>query len=103
MAIECDHGIQKEDEMYKWFIEILTEFTHQEKELFLLFMSGSRRLLENNWSKMTPPLKIVLKPDGLPSVMTCAHYLKLRRYSTKEKLLDELKYSIQEGSEFHLS
>jgi E3 ubiquitin-protein ligase TRIP12 len=40
----------------------------------------------------------------LPSVMTCANYLKLPRYSSKEILKERLLYAIKEGSEsFYLS
>ncbi|KAH9622556.1 hypothetical protein KSS87_020079 [Heliosperma pusillum] len=35
--------------------------------------------------------------DDLPSVMTCANYLKLPPYSTKEVMLKKLLYAINEG------
>jgi E3 ubiquitin-protein ligase TRIP12 len=40
----------------------------------------------------------------LPSVMTCANYLKLPRYSSKEVMEEKFQYAIKEGSDsFHLS
>ena len=40
----------------------------------------------------------------LPSVMTCANYLKLPRYSSKAVMKERLEYAIREGSgSFHLS
>ncbi len=43
--------------------------------------------------------------DGdLPSVMTCANYIKLPAYSSKEVMLKRIIYAIQEGQgAFHLS
>ncbi|KAJ1486133.1 hypothetical protein T484DRAFT_1790789, partial [Baffinella frigidus] len=39
-----------------------------------------------------------LTPDDyLPSVMTCANYLKLPEYSSEENLRKQLKFAIQEG------
>ncbi|GMI64909.1 hypothetical protein HRI_000160200 [Hibiscus trionum] len=35
--------------------------------------------------------------DDLPSVMTCANYLKLPPYSTKEIMYKKLLYAINEG------
>nr|GEY23949.1 E3 ubiquitin-protein ligase UPL3-like [Tanacetum cinerariifolium] len=35
--------------------------------------------------------------DDLPSVMTCANYLKLPSYSTKEIMHKQLLYAISEG------
>ncbi|KAJ6896920.1 E3 ubiquitin-protein ligase UPL3-like [Populus alba x Populus x berolinensis] len=35
--------------------------------------------------------------DDLPSVMTCANYLKLPPYSTKEVMYKKLLYAISEG------
>ncbi|KAJ9684696.1 hypothetical protein PVL29_016925 [Vitis rotundifolia] len=35
--------------------------------------------------------------DDLPSVMTCANYLKLPSYSTKEIMYKKLLYAISEG------
>ena len=40
----------------------------------------------------------------LPSVMTCANYLKLPRYSSKEIMRERFNYAITEGfGSFHLS
>ena len=59
-----------------------------------------------------PPLTIVRKqmPDNtspdkeLPSVMTCANYLKLPQYSSKSIMSERLVYAIEQGQgSFHLS
>ena len=42
--------------------------------------------------------------DYLPSVMTCANYLKLPDYSTKEIMREKLRLAAAEGQYcFHLS
>jgi E3 ubiquitin-protein ligase TRIP12 len=59
---------------------------------------------------LKPPLTVVKAmvsgdPDAyLPSVMTCANFLKLPEYSTKQVLMKQLKKAITEGQHaFHLS
>ena len=42
--------------------------------------------------------------DALPSVMTCANYLKLPDYATEETMKEKLYLAMMEGQEsFHLS
>ena len=56
-------------------------------------------------ARLVPRLTIVQKrPEGgtspdtyLPSVMTCANYLKLPDYSSKEVMRDRLVTAINEG------
>ena len=58
-----------------------------------------------------PQLTVVRKPaeagfksdDYLPRVMTCANYLKLPDYSSKEVLREKLMIAMSEGKGFLLS
>ena len=69
------------------------------------FVTGSPRLPVGGLSRMVPRLTIVKKspesgnsPDAyLPSVMTCANYLKLPDYSSKEVMRERLLTAINEG------
>eukprot|EP00834_Sanchytrium_tribonematis_P003831 NODE_162_length_14959_cov_1.379610.p14 type:complete len:106 gc:universal NODE_162_length_14959_cov_1.379610:2477-2794(+) len=101
--VECGHGILKNDTLFKMFLQILSEFDKVQQELFLMFISGSKKLPNQSWSDLIPKMKVVLKENGLPSVMTCAHYLKIRNYTAIEVFQRELLLAMNEGSEFHLS
>ena len=79
---------------------------------FLKFVTGSPRLPVGGLARLSPRLTIVQKrpeegisPDAyLPSVMTCANYVKLPDYSTKEVMRERLVTAISEGQgAFYLS
>ena len=69
------------------------------------FVTGSPRLPVGGLARMVPRLTIVKKspesgnsPDAyLPSVMTCANYVKLPDYSSKEVMRERLLTAINEG------
>jgi len=86
--------------------------TSHEVATFLKFVTGSPRLPVGGLARLTPRLTIVRKspeegisPDAyLPSVMTCANYVKLPDYSTKEVMKQRLLTAIHEGQgAFYLS
>lgn len=60
---------------------------------------------------LRPPLTVVRKvldfgesaDNILPSVMTCANYLKMPSYSSKEIVKERLKMAVDEGQVFYLS
>ena len=75
-------------------------------------MTGSPRLPVGGLARLSPRLTIVQKrpedgvsPDAyLPSVMTCANYVKLPDYSSKEIMRERLVTAINEGAgAFYLS
>ena len=76
------------------------------------FVTGSPRLPVGGLARMVPRLTIVKKspesgnsPDAyLPSVMTCANYLKLPDYASPTVLRDRLLVAVNEADgSFHLS
>lgn len=103
------------------FLEIMCEFTPEEQRAFLRFVTGSPRLPPGGLASLAPPLTIVRKhpqtPSGapsqtnvpptaqgtpladgdLPSVMTCANYLKLPPYSSKAIMKQRLLFAIADG------
>lgn len=111
-----------------------TANNHFEKVKLIRFLTGAAYLPVGGWKALNPPLTIVCKTFSdsdinasssvnlntpspsistssienhdiyLPSVMTCANYLKLPRYSSKEVMRERLQYAIKEGcGSFHLS
>lgn len=111
--IKFDHGYTSNSPSIVNLLEILGEFTPEEQRAFLRFVTGAPRLPPGGLAALNPKLTIVRKhstgasggikgtaqaTDGdLPSVMTCANYLKLPPYSCKEVMRERLMYAITEG------
>ncbi|CDO95969.1 unnamed protein product [Kluyveromyces dobzhanskii CBS 2104] len=104
--IHADHGYSMDSPIITYLIDILSNFSTEEKRLFLQFITGSPKLPLGGFKNLKPKFTVVLKhPDGnispnhcLPSVMTCANYLKLPKYSDKSVLRDRLVHAMTEGS-----
>ncbi|KAK8561866.1 hypothetical protein V6N13_148987 [Hibiscus sabdariffa] len=108
--IKFDHGYTASSPPIINLLEIIQEFEFAERRLFLQFVTGAPRLPPGGLASLNPKLTIVRKHSSncadteLPSVMTCANYLKLPPYSSKEKMKEKLLYAITEGQgSFHLS
>ncbi|XP_010543365.1 PREDICTED: E3 ubiquitin-protein ligase UPL4 [Tarenaya hassleriana] len=108
--IKFDHGYTASSPPVQHLLEILQEFDKDQRRAFLQFVTGAPRLPPGGLASLNPKLTIVRKhcsnsvETDLPSVMTCANYLKLPPYSSKEKMKEKLIYAITEGQgSFHLS
>ncbi|KAM0853505.1 hypothetical protein ACQ4PT_051008 [Festuca glaucescens] len=113
--IKFDHGYTSKSPAIVNLLEIMTEFTPEQQHAFCQFVTSAPRLPPGGLSALNPKLTIVRKhsstaantsnaagametaDDDLPSVMTCANYLKLPPYSTKEVMHKKLLYAINEG------
>mmetsp|Transcript_8063 Transcript_8063/g.15862 ORF Transcript_8063/g.15862 Transcript_8063/m.15862 type:complete len:1257 (-) Transcript_8063:6073-9843(-) len=106
-AIVPAHGYNSQSATYINLLTILSQFTQEDRRLFLTFVTGSPRLPIGGFKGFVPPLTVVKKDAGdncLPSVMTCYNYLKLPDYSDISLLTRALTYAIHEGREnFHFS
>ena len=125
-----DHGYTVDSESVKNLFFIMSEYSEEEQRAFLQFVTGCPRLPIGGFKSLTPPLTIVKKTfdcpevklellsltmipmlvcqvrpdDYLPSVMTCANYLKLPDYSTNQIMREKLRLAAAEGQYcFHLS
>ncbi|XP_009400764.2 E3 ubiquitin-protein ligase UPL4 isoform X1 [Musa acuminata AAA Group] len=109
--INFDHGYTGSSPTVVSFLEIIQELERDQRRAFLQFVTGSPRLPPGGLAALKPKLTVVRKQHSscdadmdLPSVMTCANYLKLPPYSSKEKMRHKLLYAITEGQgSFHLS
>ncbi|XP_020579574.1 E3 ubiquitin-protein ligase UPL4 [Phalaenopsis equestris] len=108
--VKFDHGYTASSPPVINFLETIQEFDCNERRAFLQFVTGAPRLPPGGLVALNPKLTIVRKGYGcevdmdLPSVMTCANYLKLPPYSSKERMRERLLYAITEGQGcFHLS
>ncbi|KAE8724708.1 E3 ubiquitin-protein ligase UPL3 [Hibiscus syriacus] len=100
--IKFDHGYTAKSPAILNLLEIMGEFTPEQQRAFCQFVTGAPRLPPGGLAVLNPKLTIVRKhsssaipassngsgtsetaDDDLPSVMTCANYLKLPPYSTK--------------------
>ncbi|CAJ1972975.1 unnamed protein product, partial [Sphenostylis stenocarpa] len=114
--IKFDHGYNAKSHPIVNLLEIMGEFTPEQQRAFCQFVTGAPRLPPGGLAVLNPKLTIVRKlsstavntsangngpsetaDDDLPSVMTCANYLKLPPYSTKEVMYKKLLYAINEG------
>jgi E3 ubiquitin-protein ligase TRIP12 len=113
--IKFDHGYTAKSPAIVNLLEIMAEFTPDQQHAFCQFVTGASRLPPGGLAALSPKLTIVRKhpssavntsnttgateaaDDDLPSVMTCANYLKLPPYSTKEIMRKKLLYAILEG------
>jgi E3 ubiquitin-protein ligase TRIP12 len=112
-AVKADHGYTKESQTVKDLVEILSLLSKEERRAFLQFMTGSPKLPTGGFRALNPVFTVVWKQTEdsthgrdayLPSVMTCANYLKIPNYSSKEVLRERLMTAVHEGSgAFHLS
>ncbi|CAA6655990.1 unnamed protein product [Spirodela intermedia] len=115
--IKFDHGYTAKSPPILNLLEIMGEFSPAQQRAFCQFVTGAPRLPPGGLAVLNPKLTIVRKhpstggaaaasvganasesaDDDLPSVMTCANYLKLPPYSSKEIMLNKLLYAINEG------
>ncbi|KAI3774287.1 hypothetical protein L1987_48836 [Smallanthus sonchifolius] len=114
--IKFDHGYTSKSPAVVNLLEIMGEFNPEQQRAFCQFVTGAPRLPPGGLAVLNPKLTIVRKhsstanntvpnaagvsesaDDDLPSVMTCANYLKLPPYSTKEIMYKKLLYAISEG------
>ncbi|CAN8276728.1 unnamed protein product [Cochlearia groenlandica] len=113
--IKFDHGYTSKSPAIINLLEIMGELTADQQRAFCQFVTGAPRLPPGGLAVLNPKLTIVRKhsstssaaanaagasdtaDDDLPSVMTCANYLKLPPYTTKEIMYKKLLYAINEG------
>ncbi|KAH6767255.1 HECT ubiquitin protein ligase family protein KAK [Perilla frutescens var. hirtella] len=114
--IKFDHGYTSKSPAIIYLLEIMGEFTPEQQRAFCQFVTGAPRLPPGGLAVLNPKLTIVRKhsssmnttqnngsgpsesaDEDLPSVMTCANYLKLPPYSSKEVMYKKLLYAISEG------
>jgi len=110
-VIHADHGYNNFSPQIAWLVEIMSDFSKEDRRKFLRFMTGSPRLPFDGFKGLSPPFTVVLKhcenglkpDDYLPSVMTCANYLKLPCYSSREIMLHKVVQAMNGNDGFLLS
>ena len=115
-----DHGYDTGSPAIGHLVRVMSGFDGKERRAFLSFITGSPCLPYGGLAALRPNLTVVCKlppgvaspqkggpqqcDEGLPSVMTCANYLKLPPFSSEAIMREKLLYAISEGQgSFHLS
>jgi len=111
--IKAQHGYCADSRCFRDLLSAMADFSIEERRKFLSFVTGAPTLPVGGFAGLKPPLTVVKKespsppatPDQfMPSVMTCANYLKLPEYSSAEILVQKLTLALDEGqSAFLLS
>lgn len=111
--IKAQHGYTAESRVFRDLLTFLSELPPENRRDFLTFTTGAPTLPIGGFGGLKPPLTVVKKesppapltPDNfMPSVMTCANYLKLPEYTSAEILKQKLNMAMREGqSAFLLS
>lgn len=103
-CIKFDHGYSPSSIPVKHLLEVLCSLTEEDRRRFLRFVTGSPRLPAGGLVELQPRLTVVRKHSAddasavdLPSVMTCANYLKLPAYEDVAVLRERLMYALHEG------
>lgn len=111
-AIKADHGYNSDSRVVRDLIDVMSSYSKEERRAFLQFMTGAPKLPLGGFKGLNPQFTVVRKPheapfkadDYLPSVMTCATYLKLPSYSSRDVLASQLMRSMKDGQgSFNLS
>uniref|UniRef100_A0A2H8TU70 HECT-type E3 ubiquitin transferase n=1 Tax=Melanaphis sacchari TaxID=742174 RepID=A0A2H8TU70_9HEMI len=100
LSIVTYKGVEAHDKLVQWFWEILSEFTNQERSLFLRFVWGRTRLPRTieDFRGRDFVLHVIDRyspaDNFLPESYTCFFLLKIPRYSNKDVMNEKLKYAI---------
>lgn len=82
--------------LIQWLWETLEAFSHEERALFLRFVSGRSRLPASaaDLSQRFQVMRVERALDGLPTAQTCFFQLRLPPYSSQQRLAERLRYAI---------
>ncbi|KAL7689159.1 putative HECT domain, UBA-like superfamily, Ubiquitin-associated domain-containing protein [Plasmopara halstedii] len=95
------------DSVIRWFWNVLYAFTHEERALFLQFVTGTSKVPLEGFKALEGMRgtqkfnihKAFGNNSALPSAHTCFNQLDLPEYENEEKLKQCLLLAIREGSE----
>jgi E3 ubiquitin-protein ligase TRIP12 len=105
-CIHADHGYHIDSKTVQNLIKLMMSYSQEERRSFLKFLTGAPRLPIGGFKNLKPEFTVVLKraeegcdvDDYLPSVMTCANYLKLPDYSSSEVLQSKMFTAMNDGA-----
>ena len=85
---------------FQHLVNVLCDMTSDERKAFVQFVTGSSSLPPGGLANLHPRLTVVRKvytdEHAMPSVNTCAHYLKIPEYPTEKMLKERLNMATKE-------
>lgn len=97
---EPKHGFTRECRGYQLLVTVLCDLSSDERKAFVQFVTGCSSLPPGGLANLYPRLTIVKKEftdiHVMPSVNTCAHYLKIPEYPNEEMLKSRLLAATKE-------
>ena len=103
-AVHAAHGYTSQSQQVKDLIDILSALSATDRTLFVKFITGARSLPTNGFVGLKPQLTIVkavnegrAADESLPTVMTCANFVKLPEYSSANVMRSQLLKAMHEG------
>jgi hypothetical protein len=107
--VKIGHGYTKGSPQIAMLFDVLEEMSPAEQVLLIRFITGSSMLPFGGLRALDPRLTVALRvPEGslpdesLPSVMTCANYLKIPAYTTKQVMREQFLKAITYGQDTFL-
>ena len=93
-------GYKGDEEIIKWFWEWLENSNDETQFKYLQFVSGRTRLPSSRFGfKYTHTISKISIDNSLPKSSTCFFTLKLPDYDSKDKLIEKMKYAIENSTE----
>ena len=101
----CTGEYKEDHEGIHMFWEVVEQFTEQEKQQLLKFVTSCSRPPLLGFKDLFPPFCIMSggQDDRLPSASTCMNLLKLPIFPDLHTLKNRLKYALSSGAGFELS
>jgi ubiquitin-protein ligase E3 C len=101
------HGFRDSDPYIREFWNYLRTSSNEERENFLLFVTGTNRPPLLGFKYLNPQFcihQILLNPgeQRLPTSQTCMNMLKLPHYGDPDRMKQQLSYAINSNSGFGL-
>ncbi|KAJ1918065.1 Ubiquitin fusion degradation protein 4 [Mycoemilia scoparia] len=126
-SIKTDHGYTIDSPPVQMLLKFMSELDQKQRRVFLKFITGAPSLPRGGFMALRPPLTVVVKACGdsaqpshqqsggdsvvlspprpddyLPSVMTCANYIKLPNYTSIDILRKQWNQAMNEGQQSFL-
>ncbi|XP_032830981.2 putative E3 ubiquitin-protein ligase HERC1 isoform X4 [Petromyzon marinus] len=88
--------VDEQHQLIQWLWQTLTDFSNEERVLFMRFVSGRSRLPANlaDISQRFQIMKVDRPFDSLPTSQTCFFQLRLPPYSSQTVMAERLRYAI---------
>jgi len=98
------NGYSADHPTVRLFWEVFHDLSHEQKKMFLLYLTGSDRIPILGMNAVKVILQRASGGDSyLPVAHTCFNLLDLPQYNTKEKLRYKLLQAIQQTQGFALA